>query len=303
MRTAMIAITTRSSINVNARRFICGLLHRELNDSGSSPRSGSATTRIGSIDSIRERAERRPPNQGNSWTRTGNRRKSPTAQGIARIELSDFVVRWRKTIRARHISNLIASDAAGSGLRLLPSSFAFGGSEIVKVRLGVGLGPEADHAGFLERAVLGFEEFLAVQVAGDFRPDHGDAKGVPLFIAYCFGVLEHRSNAVDDLVNAKVVFERVIPADVVILLILGAPDHAAATVDFAGHRPELDAQVDVFVACSFDQGDVERGVRILGLLMENLVCAFLGDEPFANFIDEALGASCRARQTRNPRCA
>ena len=95
--------------------------------------------------------------------------------------------------------------------------------------------------------------------------------------------------AVGDLVNAEVVFERVIAADVVVLLVLGPPDHAAAAVGLTGHGPELHGQVDVLVARAFHQRDVERGIFALGFLVQNAVLSLLGDLPIADDVREPTG--------------
>ena len=128
---------------------------------------------------------------------------------------------------------------------------------------------------------------------------------MPLLVAGRFGVLEHGSNAVDDLVNAEVVFERVVAADVVVLLVLGPPDHAAAAVEFAGDGPEPDAQVNVLVARSLGQGDVEGGIVVLGFLVEDFVGPLLGDFPLPTSSVKPLaiapGSSDSKSQLRLPR--
>ena len=112
---------------------------------------------------------------------------------------------------------------------------------------------------------------------------------MPLVVAGQLRRLELGAFSVLDLVNAKVVFQRVVARDVVVLRILGPPDQTAATVDLTGDGLELDAQVDVLVARPLRQRDVERRVFVLGFLVEDVVIAVQGDLPLADLAGETLG--------------
>ena len=74
-----------------------------------------------------------------------------------------------------------------------------------------------------------------------------------------------------DFIHPEIVFERVVTADVVIVLILGSPDKSAATIDIAGDGLELDGQVDVLVTRSIDQRDVECRILAPVLLVQDMV--------------------------------
>ena len=91
--------------------------------------------------------------------------------------------------------------------------------------------------GFGKGRVLGLELLFAVEVAGDLGARHRHSERVPLLVARDLGAGELGPLAVLDLVDAEVVLERVVAADVVVVLVLGPPDQAAAAVDLAGDGP------------------------------------------------------------------
>src|SRR4051794_36981223 len=90
---------------------------------------------------------------------------------------------------------------------------SLGDGQVIEVRLCVGLAPEPDHSRVGEGRVLGFQELLAIEVAGDGRTGHGGPDGVPLAVAGDLGGGELGSLTVFDLVEPKVVLERVVAAD------------------------------------------------------------------------------------------
>ncbi|MBN1343662.1 MAG: hypothetical protein JXQ73_13320 [Phycisphaerae bacterium] len=118
--------------------------------------------------------------------------------------------------------------------------------QIVEGRCRVGLGPEADLAALWDGGVFGRQHGLAVETADDLIADHLDAERVPLTsLELDLRGGELLSLAVEDLVEAVVVLERVDATDVVVLLFLASPDGSAALVDLSGDGLDADAEGDV----------------------------------------------------------
>ena len=75
--------------------------------------------------------------------------------------------------------------------------------------------------------------------------------------------------AADDFVNAEIVFQRIDAADVVVLLVLVAPDYAAPLILFAHHGPEFNLDRNIGQRWSGSDRQVEiRAAMLLGGLGE-----------------------------------
>src|SRR5262249_9044569 len=114
------------------------------------------------------------------------------------------------------------------------------GFELIEVRLRIGLRPEADFAGALVGIIRDLPDFLAIQVASHLVTLHCDLQFVPgpRFYFHPFFASQLRAFAGHDFVDAVVVFQGVHPSNVVVVVVLIAPDETAALVAVAGDRLE-----------------------------------------------------------------
>src|SRR5437762_400000 len=113
--------------------------------------------------------------------------------------------------------------------------------EVVEVALRVGLAPEADLPGLLERVVVHVQVLLAVEVALDVVAGHGHAELVPGAGPRAYvrspGL---DAAAVEHVVDAEVVLQVVLARDVVVPDVPVAPHHAPALVFLPRHSARAD---------------------------------------------------------------
>src|SRR5438552_18105352 len=113
-------------------------------------------------------------------------------------------------------------------------------TEIVEQRHAVRFGPNANHSSSGEGLVVPLDRFLPVEGDSEMIATEIGAQAVPL--AGCnfhCGALLLGALAFDRVVNADVVFEGVGASDVIVIRILGPPNHAARLVFLSRHRLEL----------------------------------------------------------------
>src|SRR6266852_4284544 len=146
--------------------------------------------------------------------------------------------------------------------------------EIVKVRLSIGLRPEADFARPFESRVLAIQLLLTIQVTLHVVTRHLDFQGVPgvdrhLQALFCFQL---DTFAGHNLVEAVVVLQRVHAADVVVVVVLEAPDKTASLIRVTGNRLESHTKLHVRVPAVVHDTDVEDAAGTLGGLGERIAC-------------------------------
>ena len=162
------------------------------------------------------------------------------------------------------------------------------GDQIIEVSLSVRLAPETDSPVAADRVVFGLHLRFVVQRADNLVRFHRDLQCVPLRVARGFNASELRSLAVDNLVDAEGIFERVVASDVVGFHILGPPDHAASLVDNPLVRFQPDAEFDIGIQDVSPQNDIEDGICILRRLGEHPIFAVLGDDPLSDCSTKAV---------------
>src|SRR5262249_14166360 len=153
----------------------------------------------------------------------------------------------------------------GSAGGLVPCRLLPVHSEIVEVRLGVRLGPQADLAHLVDAVVLDVEVLLPIEEALDVVANVLDLQSVPFAgVKVHVGALELLAAlAGDDLVDAEVVLQRVHAGDVVVVGVLVAPHQAAALVLLALHRLERHRRLDVLEAGFVRDTEVEESSSVV----------------------------------------
>src|SRR5436190_21592557 len=96
--------------------------------------------------------------------------------------------------------------------------------------------PEADHSGLAERVVVEFDQLFVVQIARDVAADVDDADRVPLAgrLRHLHGLAKDHPFALHDVEEAKITFERVESSDVVVVLVLTAPNGSTPLIELSG---------------------------------------------------------------------
>src|SRR5581483_10655887 len=94
-----------------------------------------------------------------------------------------------------------------------------------------------------------------------------------------------------DLVDAEVVFERVHSGDVVVVVVLVAPDQTAALVVQALHRLEGHTRLNVLEAGLAGDADVEHGRGAVGRLGEDVAVAGRRGDVFDDAPDAPLAGA------------
>ena len=164
-------------------------------------------------------------------------------------------------------------------------------AKIVKVSLRVSFRPEPDLAWLRERVVADVEVTPAVVKAPDVIADHGDPYVMPSWRSTDIGTSQLGAATFDDLVDAVVVLERIVPSDVVVVGILRSPHGPAALIDPSADGLERNSNVDVLHIRITHESDVERPPGILRELGKDVVVTrssgVLHDFPLSNFTTEA----------------
>src|SRR5208282_2467795 len=136
--------------------------------------------------------------------------------------------------------------AAGVAFTVLLFSGAI--TEVIEERHAIRLGPDANFAGVVNGAVLYVEQVLPVENDLELMGFEFNAQGMPLsrrdplldaVTAFAAHNRQNAALALDGLVKHHIVFQRVGPANIVIVLVLHPPNDAARLVLFARDGLEL----------------------------------------------------------------
>jgi hypothetical protein len=146
-------------------------------------------------------------------------------------------------------------------------SFPFG-LELVEMGLRIGLGPEAHFAGMLERSVRDLPQLPAVQVTFHLVAFGLDLELMPFTRRDLHALLAANLAAFPghNMVNPIIVLQGIHAADVVVVVVLVAPNEASALIAFARDRFERNAQFDILVVGVLGHTDVEDAAGALGNL-------------------------------------
>src|SRR5437660_1573086 len=135
----------------------------------------------------------------------------------------------------------------GSGLTACMASSLGRRREIVELDDGVGLGPDAELSGVLEAVVVRVDHLVAVEEDLNVVADHLHRQLVPHAGGdLAVPAIEADAAPLDHVVEVDVVLERVGARDVVVVLVLQAPDDSAALITLAGDRLALHRQAQIF---------------------------------------------------------
>jgi hypothetical protein len=138
---------------------------------------------------------------------------------------------------------------------------------------GIGLRPEPDLPGVLERVVGPVEHPVPVLEDDEVIAGGLELHRVPGALGHFDGLpSELTPAAAHDVIDPAVVLEGVAAGDVVVVRVPVSPDEAETLVDLPGERPRPYAQDDVLVGAFLEHGDGEAVIGLVrALLDENMV--------------------------------